>query len=424
MINDHKLFDKIKWKPHTGQEDILKANVRDVAICAGRRWGKSAVCAYLALKTLFEPDKKIWLVAPSYDLTRKVFDYVVKWFLMVVPSATQTISTRPFPKINFVFKNSKIECKSAENPTSLLGEEVDLLIIDEAAQISKRVYEQYLFPTTSSRIGKTIFCSTPFGKNWFFHKFVWCQENGLAFNFPSNNNPFFPAGEWERTKNMLPERVFKQEYQAKFLDDAASVFRGIRSIVKDNTYSDAITGRQYVMGVDFGKHEDFTVLTVIDRYNHNVVFWDRFNKIDYPYQKKRILAISQRYNHARAIVDSTVVGEPIKEDLERDGVFVDDFKFSNQSKKELVEKLGIFIEQKKVWIPYEDILIDELESFGYRLSDAGNVIYKAPEGLHDDCVMSLALAVWGLPNSTPKILNPIQEEILINKINKPKKRYI
>ena len=180
-----------------------------------------------------------------------------------------------------------------------------------------------------------------------------------------------------------------------------------------------MAGHRYVMGVDLGKHEDFTVLTVIDKWNNNVVYWDRFKDIEYPFQKKRIKATAERYNNARIIVDSTGVGEPIQEDLAREGLFVDDFKFTNQSKKELVEKGSIFIEQKNVFIPNKPELIDELKSFGYQLTDAGNVVYKAPQGLHDDAVFSLLLAIWGLTGrATPK--TAIQQELA--KVRKYKKK--
>ena len=42
------------------------------------------------------------------------------------------------------------------------------------------------------------------------------------------------------------------------------------------------------MGVDLAKHEDFTVLTVINRTSKKVVRFDRFKQIDYPFQKKMI----------------------------------------------------------------------------------------------------------------------------------------
>ena len=432
MISDEKLQNLIKWYPHEGQEAIIKSKSRDIAICAGRRWGKSAVCAYIVVRTFLQgleeiqegkrDSIKIWIVAPSYELTQKVFEYVIKWLLKADPTIGRHISNRPFPQIE-LSKSVWIQCKSAENPTSLLGEEIDLQIVDEAAQVSRRVYEQNLVPTTSSRKGRSVFISTPFGQNWFYTKWNWCKENGDAFQFKSIDGVSVDKEEWERTKGLLPIQIFNQEYEASFLPDAAAVFRGIDEIIKDNAEQDVYPLHRYTMGVDLGKHEDFTVLTVVDKNNNNVVYFDRFKQIDYPFQKARIKATAQRYNNARIIVDSTGVGEPIQEDLSRETLFIDDFKFTNRSKKELVEKLSIFIEQKRIWIPPQDVLIDELKSFGYHLTDSGNVIYRAPQGLHDDCVMSLALAVWGLIGAVRPI-TALQEELKKVRRQKRNQNYI
>jgi phage terminase large subunit-like protein len=430
--NDN-LQKNVPWVPHKGQQEVIEeylSGKRDIVICAGRRWGKSAICAFIAIYTFLEGlDKlrqgkitslKIWIIAPTYELTQKVFEYFVKWYLML-GGDPKTVYTKPFPHIK-IKEGFWIQCKSADNPVSLLGEELDLTIIDEASKIPKNVYERQIFPTTTSRGGKTIFISTPSGQNWFYQKWLESKEreDGASFQFPSKSNPTLKEEEWERAKKILPDQVFKQEYEASFLPDAAGVFRGIREIVRDDCLKDVIAGHRYVMGVDLGKHEDFTVLTVIDQANNNVVFFDRFQKIDYPFQRQRIIATAKRYNNARVTIDSTSVGEPIKDDLERDGLFIDDFNFSNKSKKELIEKGSIYIEQKHVWIPFNTVLIEELEAFGYEISASGNVIYGAPSGFHDDCVISLCLAIWGLVTGEPKFVSPIAAELAKVKKNKTK----
>lgn len=406
-IKDEPLQKLIGWSPHEGQQKVLDSNAKETVIAAGRRWGKSQLCAYEALKTLLLPNKHIWIVAPTYDLADRIFEYLAMWFLKVAPEQGKGVSFR-VPQVIKTPDGSWAKCKSADNPTSLLGEETDLVIIDEAARISKNVFDTYIYPTTASRKGRIFLISTPFGQNWFYQHWLKAKTTESDFNFRSIDNPHFPKSEWEHAEKGLPTQVFMQEYAASFLPDAAAVFRGVDEVIKDSALSDAIAGHHYVMGVDLGKHEDYTVVTIIDQYNNNVVYFNRFKQIDYPFQKQRIEAAARRYNNARIIIDSTVVGEPIKEDLERQGLFIDDFKFTNKSKKELIEKLSIYIEQKQVWIPPEEVLLDEIKSFGYHLTDSGNVIYKAPEGLHDDAVFSLALAVWGLTGKAHP-MTPIQE---------------
>ena len=426
-LNEKELQKRIDFTPHKCQQEVLDGLKRFNVICAGTRFGKSAICAYIALRQFLKPSQHIWVVAPTYDLSRKIYSYLARFIASAFPIELKggaiTMSDRiGAMRIEYKPIGTWIEFKSAENPTSLLGEELDLLIVDECSRIKKEVWESYLYSRLTSRKGSVVFISTPFGKNWFYYE--WLKANdpenieGAAFRFRSIDNPFFTQSEWDIAKVRLPQAVFKQEHEAEFLDDAASVFRGIQDIVKDNCLVDAEIGHQYTMGVDLGKHEDFTVLTVIDTYNNNVVYWDRFNQIDYVFQKQRIKAIAERYLNARIVIDSTAVGEPIREDLERAGLFVDDFHFTNKSKKELIEKLSIFIEQKSVFIPPKEELLNELSAFGYWLTDSGNIIYRAPEGLHDDCVFSLALAVWGLVGkATPKtqFQKKMEEKQLKNK---------
>lgn len=407
MISDKLLQEKIGWTPHVGQKSILEAQGREVVVCAGRRFGKSAVSGYLALKELLQPDRKVWVVAPSYELSQKVFTYAMQWFAKVLPSQMSGITYRPTPKIR-TLHGSTLECKSAENPVSLLGDEMDLAIIDEASRIPRRIYESYLFPALASRKGRMIAISTPKGKNWFYELYVRAKPS--SFRFPSSVNPKMDAVEIQRAREMLPQDIFAQEYLAEFLDDAACVFRGVKEIIRDGILQDAVSGRRYLMGVDVAKHTDFTVITIIDTTNNNVVFWDRFNQLDWKLQKARIATAAVRYNRARIVIDSTGIGDPIADDLRGEGLLVDDFRYTSKSKEQLIQKLSILIEQQNLSIPPIQILVDELESFGYNMSEAGKLSYSAPEGLHDDAVNSLALACWSL-SPIIKRATLLQEEL-------------
>jgi len=79
---------------------------------------------------------------------------------------------------------------------------------------------------------------------------------------------------------------------------------------------------------------------------------------------------------------------------------VNGYKFTNQSKKELIENLSLMFDNGQVWLNKTDehftTLRGELEAYAYLLSPSGNIIYGAPEGFFDDCVTALALAAWQL----------------------------
>jgi len=242
--------------------------------------------------------------------------------------------------------------------------------------------------------------STPKGKNWFYELYLKGQEEQFtdyaSFTFESKDNLSLPhmVEEQEKARTTLPQVAYEQEYLARFLEDAGQVFRGIRACVKGE-FREYNREHAYIMGVDLAKYEDYTAITVIDLTDFHVVAFDRFNKLDYAFQIERIKAVHRSY-HAPIVIDATGVGNPIAEAIERDGIPVYPYKYTNQSKKFLIENLSLKIEQQQVSFPAIKELLHELEIFEYEFSPKTRMIrYNAPAGYHDDCVNSLALAVWG-----------------------------
>ena len=184
----------------------------------------------------------------------------------------------------------------------------------------------------------------------------------------------------------------------------------------------------YVLGADLAKSVDYTELSVLCVQLKRMVYHERMeneNRASWHYQKEKILGISKKYNDALTVTDSTGVGDPITEDLQRMGVnvYVEQseqkenlkevagFKFTNLSKENLIEKLKVAIELQTFKIPYIKTLVDQLIRFECTKLPSGRVRYSAPEGSdelgnpihHDDGVISLALALWG---SRDMIYNP------------------
>jgi hypothetical protein len=137
-------------------------------------------------------------------------------------------------------------------------------------------------------------------------------------------------------------------------------------------------------GIDLAKSVDFTVIIGIDN-GGNVAYFDRF-QMDWHNTKETI----RRLPAAPILADSTGVGDPILEDLKREGINIEGLKFTSQSKQQLMEGLAQAIQQGKISYP-EGVIVDELDIFEYQFT-ANGVRYSAPSGFHDDCVMALALA--------------------------------
>jgi len=188
--------------------------------------------------------------------------------------------------------------------------------------------------------------------------------------------------------------LFQQEYMCKFNENAGAFFKRI----KENTINSFDVPEEkhsYQIGVDLAKYQDWTVLTPLDLNTFHVGKQERFNQVDWNLQKSKIEAFVRRYNNGRAVIDSTGVGDPIVEDLMRvDNLNVEPFKFTENSKRHLLDNLAIMLEQDKIKLPDDEGLIAELEAMQLVLSKTGKVKVETMSNMTDDRVMSLALAVW------------------------------
>lgn len=263
----------------------------------------------------------------------------------------------------------------------------------------------------------TVIGGTPKGKGQFFELSLRgqdpTQQEYKFFNYSSFDNPYLDTKALEEDMKSMPERVVQQEIYAQFLEDTGVVFRGVREIATA-TPEKPKPNNVYVMGVDLAKVQDWTVIAVYDRKTNEQVYQDRFKTLEWPFQKKKIKAVSRHYNNALVVLDATGLGDPIADDLIRDGVPVEPYKLTNQSKKELIEKLSVLIEQKRIKILNIEDTIAELNSFTYDVTNSGRITYNAPVGFNDDIVIAHGLAVWSLtplyPEPNPEPVSLIQRE--------------
>jgi hypothetical protein len=138
---------------------------------------------------------------------------------------------------------------------------------------------------------------------------------------------------------------------------------------------------------------------------------ERFNQIDYNLQKSRIISIYSKYGRPDVTIDSTGVGDPVSDDLSKDIQNLERYTFTQKSRMDLLTNLQLLIQQQKIKIPNDPILISELKSFEYDISDNGKIGARCDDKLHDDTVMSLALAVWGIPSEPKKLINLYQSVV-------------
>jgi hypothetical protein len=82
---------------------------------------------------------------------------------------------------------------------------------------------------------------------------------------------------------------------------------------------------------------------------------------------------------------------------------VQPFQTTNATKTAAIDGLALAFEQDAIRIINDPVLVGELQAYEMERLPSGLLRYSAPEGMHDDCVMSLAIGWTGVVN-TPWLL--------------------
>jgi phage FluMu gp28-like protein len=383
---------------HPSQLEVADHPARFRVLACGRRWGKTrlgaAECVGVAVR-----GGRSWWVAPSYKVANVGWRLITRLALQI-PGA----EIRKADRVVALPSGGEVSVRSADNSDSLRGEGLDFVVLDECAFMRSKAWYESLRPALSDRRGRAMFISTPKGRNWFWHLFQQGQAGTTwrSWSLPTADNPFIDAAEIEAARAGLPERIFRQEYLAEFIEDGGGVFRGVMRAVDGDCWQDEpLPAHQYIMGVDWGKHSDFTVLTVIDVTLGHVCHIDRFNQIDYSFQVQRLQVLADKFQPAQIIAEQNSMGDPIIEQLRIMQLPVTPFVTTNATKKAAIEALSLAFERDEIRIPDDAVLIGELQAFESERLPSGNIRYGAPDGMHDDTVMSLAIGWSGMGGAQP-----------------------
>ena len=380
---------EINFPPlHERQKEVAESGARFKVCAAGRRFGKSrlgsALCVSEGLK-----GGRAWWVAPSYPVA------MVGW--RMIKKLSQRIPGVKIKQGDYMVEfplGGEVRVRSADNPNSLRGEGLDLVVLDECAFMKEETWNEAIRPALSDRLGKAVFISTPKGRNWFWHLYqhgINGEEGWRSWQLPTSSNPFIQASEIEAAKRDLPEMIFRQEYLAEFIDDSGGVFRRVQdAAVLEPQEPDA--NKQYVAGVDVASSIDFTVVSIMDVKSKELVYLDRFNRVDYNVLENRLEALYKRWHLDSMKIEANSIGQPVIDHLYAKGLSIIPFTTTSATKQAIIQGLQSAFEHGEIRIINDPVLVGELLSFESKRSPSGGFSYSAPSGMHDDTVMSLAIA--------------------------------
>jgi len=379
---------------HAGQLEVHNHPARFKVLAAGRRWGKTRLGVNECIGVAIE-GKRAWWVSPSYK-TSEVGWRPLRQLSRKIPGTEIRLADRMvlFPGGGFV------AIRSADNPDSLRGEGLDFVVMDECAFMQPEAWSEAIRPALSDRLGKALFISTPRGRNFFWdlYRRGGVDPDWASFTYPTSANPYIQPSEIEAARAELPEIIFNQEYLADFVDSEGAVFRRIRDAAILQPLEQPLEGHQYSAGVDVAAAVDYTVITVLDVNTREMVALDRFNRVDYPVLEDRLLATYRKWHLDGMVVESNSIGAPVIDHLREHDINIIPFTTTNTTKHDIIQRLQSAFEHGLIHIIDNPILVGELLSYESKRTPSGNYTYSAPEGQHDDCVMSLAFAWYSISN--------------------------
>lgn len=397
------------YVPHKYQKEVHDSKKRFRVVICGRRWGKTLLALMDLVRFMItNPNSLCFWVVPKYKHLLPVSDAIREWIPHILVKTDYQLQ-QTYRYIEF-HNGSRAWFHSCEDPNSLRGPGLDFVVLEEAAQMKDDVWPAIIRPELIDSDGKALIISTPKGQNWLYQEYLRAKS-GKDLDYccwqRSSADRLTPK-QMEEERRRLPEDIFKQEYLAQFISGGGTVFRGVRSIFKGSIdesrfkvlrYSDglrmvprkAIDDRSVYIGIDIGRHEAFTVFLALDEEGELVGF-ERFRKLDFPYQKERLLAFLKYFPRRQIALDARGIGSSFFEDLRMQGVYIEGIKLTNPTKNELVHNCILKLDDELIYGPAIESLIEEMEAYTYSISRSGNPIYSAPENYYDDCVMALVFA--------------------------------
>jgi phage FluMu gp28-like protein len=281
-----------------------------------------------------------------------------------------------------------------------------MVICDEASFMPEEVITQVIFPMLSTTDGYAIFLSTPWGKDHFFYR-AFVNPAYSVHKVKSEQCPLIKPEFLEEMKANMTKEAYLMEYEAEFVEALNSYFPQdlIRKCVEIaqklgvelyGSLEATFPSWDYYAGVDFGKLQDYSVITVLKREGEilELVYMHQF-PLETPYSQVigHLVRAHQKFKFRKVLVDQTGVGEPVLEEIRNQGLSdVEGLKFTVQTKEELLSNLKIAMEQNRLAIPYYRQLCTQINEQQYAYSKSGHLQFSHPQNSHDDMLWALALS--------------------------------
>lgn len=417
---------------HRGQVTWMKAAYlfKTVVLATGRQASKTTFCKFLLVDEMAHFDRGFYraaYMAQSHPRAEKMFEEMLDALdrAHVVKRSKNKGQDRWIEVLRINDNNGAMLhfwSGEAEAHEGAQGESLHRGILDEASLVPEEAFTVTMRPMFNATKGQAVVIGSPIpggiGFDWFER--TWNlgdlenpdrDERFLSFNVPSEANPFADVADIALGRASC--RSHDEQlclYDGKFAKDMGAVFSNLKAcfVLQAVEESPGIwvhrrpaTDENTVAGLDLGKHQDATVLSIFSRKTHEQLAVCRIQKTDYHAQLPTIDRLVREFNNPVLYADARDGGGMLIESLKRlysDRAIPVKWTMGGTWDKATAVVRGQDLFQRAAWK-----LIDvkwqkeEFRLFSKKALPAGGWKYEAPSNTHDDGVTAALYAAYALP---------------------------
>jgi len=383
----------------------------------GRQMGKSfSVSVFCLYWAFFVPGQKIVIVSSTMRQAENLFR-IVKGLLESAPVLSSCVRDSFVTRVRFDNGSEIVAMPTGVDGHTIRGLTASVLVLEESAFIKGDIVDEVVMPMVAAldALGsrkKVIQISTPVGRNHFWSCFR--EGSGYACHHYSFVDGLrvgqYDSGFIEAERRRLSSSGFLREYGAEFTENSRTAFPWdvVQSCVVQEervpSHFDLVQASEgrFSVGYDIGRFGSRAVFAVVREFGgrFKLVYYKELARASYAVQLDWLARLCEFFNPSFVCVDSTGQGLPVLESIRGDarlkGFRVKPVVFSVRSKSDMASWFRKLLEDKKIVLPSDDVLLNQLVDQEHSLqSGTGLDVYSCPEGGFDDVLWSLLLACWG-----------------------------
>ena len=389
-----------------------------------RQTGKTTAISALSLHlALAEASRRIVILAPSWRQSKRMLARIER----SIPKGLRGVLRGRLHRTRLDFTNGSSIEALPNNPETIRGETLHLIIVDEAAFVryDKELYDAIIYALATTN-GRFIAVSTPGSRDTLFYEM--CKNDELYGEFSRHHVSYKDALE---PNGPLKEKIveslriqtksdpwrWQREMEAEFAEDEEAFFplslltSCVSYDLKTYDESIALTGPtppegSYFIGCDPGKKQDHSVVALIEKRDRDIdlIHMKQFKLgTDYSHVMGYLNRLGQRIRMVkRTNIDRTGVGEFFVEEAIKQGVKLPEgTMLTIQEKQNIMFYLRQIMEEGRLHFAYDPDLINEMNAEQFEYTKTGQAQFSHPTGTHDDRLWALALAVYAARFESP-----------------------